>query len=256
MKKVFITGGTSGIGLALAKNFLAKGWVVGVCGRDTSKIETALIQNQKFFSYQSDVTKPQEIKKVVRDFSIRNNGLNIVVANAGISVGAKDGSLNFPLARDVIEINVLGVMNTFEAGVENFDEKKGGQLVGISSVAALSGLPGAAPYSASKAAVFRYCEALALDLKSRSIEVTCICPGFIDTPLTKKNNHKMPFLMTSEKAAERMARAIMNKYPLFIFPKRMAILMLIAEKMPRWMYRGIVLKLMSFIMPKRIKKES
>ena len=200
------------------------------------------------------MTNSEEIKKVIKEFSIRNDGLDVVVANAGISVGAKDGSLNFPLGRKVLEINVLGLMNTFEAAVENFSD--GGHLVGISSVAALSGLPGAAPYSASKAAVFRYCEALSLDLRPQGIDVTCICPGFIDTPLTKKNNHKMPFLMSSEEGAERMAKAILSKLPLYIFPKRMAFLMLVAEKMPRWMYRGIVLKLISFIMPKKIKKES
>lgn len=250
MKKIFITGGTSGIGLSLAENFLRRGWIVGVCGRDTSKILGSLSQNQNLHSYTADVLDLDQMKKVVSEFTIRNNGLDVMVANAGISVGAKDGSLNFPLGRKVIEINVLGLMNTFEAAVENF--KNGGHLVGVSSVAAFSGLPGAAPYSASKAAVFRYCEALSLDLKSQNVDVSCICPGFIDTPLTKKNNHKMPFLMSSKEGAERISNAIILKKPLYIFPKRMAFLMLLAEKMPRWLYRKVVLKLMSLVMPKRL----
>jgi short-subunit dehydrogenase len=252
MKKIFITGGTSGIGLSLAENFLKRGWVVGVCGRDTSKIPKELKQNQHFYSFCADVTHLEQIQKSVSEFSLRNNGLDVVVANAGISVGAKDGSLNFALGRKVVEINVLGLINTFDAAMAHF--KGRGHLVGVSSVAAFSGLPGAAPYSASKAAVFRYCEALSLDLKMQGIDVSCICPGFIDTPLTRKNNHKMPFIMSGEEGAQRISEAIIKKKPLYIFPKRMAFLMLLSEKMPRWLYRKIVLKLMGLVMPKRSKK--
>jgi len=252
MNKIFITGGTSGIGLSLAKNFLDRDWIVGVCGRNTNKLENTFTQNPKFFSYQADVTDLNQIKKVVKDFSIRNNGLDVMVANAGISVGAKDGILNFPLSRDVININVIGLMNSFEAAMDNFNENSG-HLVGVSSVAAFSGLPGAAPYSASKAAVFRYCEALSLDLAPKGIDVTCVCPGFIDTPLTKQNNHKMPFLMSSDEGARRISEAILKRKALFVFPKRMAALMIFSEKLPRWLYRKIVLKLMSFVMPKRSK---
>ena len=250
MKNIFITGGTTGIGLALAKNFLSRGFKVGVCGRDLSKLEPALKNIPQLFSYQADVTSKEDLQKSIGDFALRNGGLDIIVANAGIGVGAKDGSLNFDLFEKVIDINVKGVLNTFEESVKHFKEREG-HLVAISSVAAFSGLPGVGAYSASKAAVFRLCEGLSIDLKRKGISVTCICPGFIKTPLTDRNNHKMPFLISAEAGAEKISRAIMKKKDLYIFPWQMAFIMLFSEKLPRWIYRQLVLKLMGFIMPKK-----
>ena len=250
MKTIFITGGTSGIGLALAENFLSRGFSVGVCGRDLSKVPLELNEKPKFFSYESDICDKKTLGRAVSDFKVRNGGLDIIVANAGIGVGAKDGSLNFPLFEKVVDVNIKGVLHTFEIGVQNF--KKGeGHLVAVSSVAAFSGLPGAGIYSASKAAVFRLCEGLSIDLKGKGINVSCICPGFIDTPLTRKNNHKMPFLMSAEKGAEKISNAILKRKNLYVFPWQMAAIMLMAEKLPRWIYRSLVLKLMSLVMPKR-----
>ena len=91
VKSIFITGGLLVLGWP-RKELLNRDWVVGVCGRDISKIESTLNQNQKFYGYKADVTNSEEIKKVIKEFSIRNAGLDVVVANAGISVGAKDGS--------------------------------------------------------------------------------------------------------------------------------------------------------------------
>ena len=241
---VFITGGTTGIGYSLAKLYQSKGHTVGVCGRDLSKIN-----DDSLDCYAVDVTSVEQIKEAVKEFCEKNGPLNVMIANAGIAMGPKDGKVNFKLARDVININVLGVINTFDAAMENFPSS-GGHLVGVASVAALVGLPGAGPYSASKAAVLRLCESYGLDWKRRGVDVTAICPGFIDTPLTKKNDHKMPFLMSSEKAANKMYKAIERRMPLFVFPWQMNLLMRFAEKVPRWFYRLIVMKGMGLAMPK------
>tara|TARA_B100000886_G_C20372604_1_gene470299 strand:+ start:207 stop:995 length:789 start_codon:yes stop_codon:yes gene_type:complete len=241
---VFITGGTTGIGFSLAKLYQSKGHVVGVCGRDLNKLS-----DESMDSYTVDVTDEKQIKNAVQKFCEKNGPLNIMIANAGIAMGPKDGKVNFSLARDVININVLGVINTFDAAMECFPQS-GGHLVGISSVAALVGLPGTGPYSASKAAVLRLCESYGLDWKKIGVDVTAICPGFINTPLTKKNDHSMPFLMSSDVAANKMYDAIERKAPLFIFPWQMNLLMRFAEKVPRWFYRLIVMKGMSLAMPK------
>ena len=241
---VFITGGTSGIGYSLAKLYQSNGHNVGVCGRDLSKLKDDTLD-----CYTVDVTNEQQIKDAVKNFCEKNGPLNVMIANAGIAMGPKDGKVNFKLARDVIKINVLGVINTFDAAMENFPIS-GGHLVGVASVAAFVGLPGAGPYSASKAAVLRLCESYGLDWKKRGIDVTAICPGFIDTPLTRKNDHKMPFIMSSEKAAKKMYNAIEKRMPLFVFPWQMNLLMRFAEKVPRWFYRMIVMKGMGLAMPK------
>jgi short-subunit dehydrogenase len=118
--------------------------------------------------------------------------------------------------------------------------RKKGHLVATASVAGFMGLPGAGAYSASKAAVLKLCESYSLDLKKFGIHVTAIAPGFIDTPLTQKNNHKMPFLMSSEKAAHLIKRAIEKKKVLYVFPFRMKIVVTILDKMPRSLYRLIM----------------
>ena len=119
--------------------------------------------------------------------------------------------------------------------------KKGkGHLVAISSVAGFMGLPGAASYSASKAAVTTFCESLAIDLKHENIAVTTVAPGFIKTPLTAKNNHSMPFIMPAEKAAGIIAKAIEKKKALCVFPWQMNLLATILSKMPRWLYRFVM----------------
>ena len=114
---------------------------------------------------------------------------------------------------------------------------KSGHIVVTASVAGLVGLPGAGPYSASKAAVLKLCESYNLDLKKFGINVTAILPGFIDTPLTRKNDHSMPFLMNVDEAARRIKKAVEQKKAIFIFPLPMKIVMYFLDRMPRVLYR-------------------
>jgi len=144
------------------------------------------------------------------------------------------------VANDIIDINVKGVLNTFEFALELMLPKKKGHLVATASVAGFMGLPGAGAYSASKAAVLKLCESYSIDLKRSGINVTAIAPGFIDTPLTQQNNHKMPFIMSSDKAARLIKRALEKKKVLYVFPLRMKIIVAILDKMPRSWYRCLM----------------
>src|SRR3954469_14231703 len=110
-----------------------------------------------------------------------------------------------------------------------------GHLCAVSSVAAYKGLPGESAYCASKAAVNTYMEGLRIQLRTRGIAVTTICPGFIDTPMTQVNTFKMPWLMTAEKAARKMARALERRRKVYNFPWQMAILMKVTAWMPDWL---------------------
>ena len=109
------------------------------------------------------------------------------------------------------------------------------------------------PYAIAKIAAIKLCESLNLDLHSKGISVTAICPGFIDTPLTQKNSHEMPFLISSEKAAKLISVAIEKRKALYIFPWQMNLLMSFAEKVPRWFYRGLIKVLLPILMPRRNK---
>lgn len=236
---IFITGGTTGIGLAVAKLYLEEGHRVGICARNISKFPSEIRNKYKqLVCYEVDVTKREDLYKAIHDFAPLE--LDLVFANAGRSVGAKSKTPQFSVANEIIDINVKGVLNTFDIALEIMLPRKQGHLVATASVAGFMGLPGAGAYSASKAAVLKLCESYSLDLKRRGISVTAIAPGFIDTPLTQKNNHKMPFLMSADKAARLIKRAIERKKVLYVFPFRMKIVVTILDKMPRSLYRLIM----------------
>jgi short-subunit dehydrogenase len=237
--KVFITGGTTGIGFGLCELYLKEGHEVGICGRSLSKLPDGFReQYPNLKCYQFDVLDKESFKNAVNDFS--NGNLDLIIANAGIS-GVKDkGSVDFEKAGDILNTNIFGVLNAFEVGLENFLPKNKGHIVVVASVAGLVGLPWAPAYSASKAAVLKLGESFAISLKKHGICVTTIAPGFIDTPLTSRNKYKMPFLLTLEEGAKRIKNAIDKKEILFIFPWQMKILMYFLDRMPRWLYRFLM----------------
>ena len=236
-KNVFITGGTSGLGWALAKLYAQEGWRVGICGRDLSKLPD-LRPWPLIFPYQVDVTNLLALRQAVQNFAPA--GVDLMIANAGISMGDKQPLPNFTGIRDILATNVGGTLNALEVAFEKMILRRQGQLVITASVAGMVGLPSAAAYSASKAYLLKLGESLALDLKPLGITVTTIAPGFVDTPLTRKNRHRMPFIMNVESAAKAYKKAIERHKSFYIFPWKMRWLMMFLERMPRCCYRGIM----------------
>ena len=234
---VFITGGTSGIGLALAKVYQSRGDTVAICGRNLEKVPEEW--KAKFHLYQVDVKDRKQVNDAVNDF-IAKEGLDLLIANAGRSVGPKSIMPDFDVALELIDINIKGVMHSFEAALKYMLPRKKGHIVAVGSVAGMVGLPGASSYSASKAWVNTLCESFSLDLPPQGVDVTCIAPGFIDTPLTQQNDHSMPFIMEVDKAAQKIVRAIDKKKVFYIFPLPMKILIYFLDRMPRWLYRFIM----------------
>lgn len=238
LKSIFITGGTSGLGLEMARLYLAKGYTVGVCGRDSAKF-SQFDEFERAFCYEADVVNRDRMVEVIGEYA-REHGLNMVIASAGISMGDKSALPDFQRCKKVIDTNIHGLLNTFEGALEVFIPQKKGQLVGIASLAGLNGLPGTAPYSGSKAAVLKICESFAIDLKPHGIDVTCIAPGFVDTPLTQQNDHPMPFLLSVEEASVLMARAIEKKKVYYAYPFIFALLVRFLSMLPRVIYSKIM----------------
>jgi short-subunit dehydrogenase len=240
MNSVFITGGTTGIGLELAKKYLEKGWKVGVCGRDRLKFEeSSVAKHENIHFYQVDVANKSDIQGAIADFS-KSIGLDLLIANAGIGYAHKTKIPDFPYSYRIVEVNLLGLMYSFEAALNVMIPRGKGHLVGMSSIAGYNGLPGVSAYSGTKAAVARICESLHLDLKQFNINVTTICPGFVDTPLTQKNHHSMPFLMTAPRAAKLIVRAIEKKKMVYAFPFFFSTIVRILGALPRTWFRRIM----------------
>lgn len=240
MKSVFITGGTTGIGLEVAKLYLARGWKVGVCARDRLKFEESFDAHRDNVTfYQVDVANREELQTAIGNFS-KSIGLDLLIANAGIGYKLKTKVPDFEYSYKMVHVNLLGVMYAFEAALNVMIPRGQGQLVAISSIAGYNGLPGVSAYSATKAAVLKYCESLHLDMREFNIGVTAICPGFVDTPLTQANQHPMPFLIKAPKAAALIVRAIDKRKMVYAFPFFFSSIVRLMGVLPRTWYRFLM----------------
>ena len=172
------------------------------------------------------------------DAFMRKHGVpDIVIGNAGISHGnLTEHEADLQVFRETLEINVLGLVNTFHPFVEAMRRRGSGSLVGIASVAGFRGLPGATAYSASKAAAIRYLEGLRVELRGTGVRVTTICPGYIATPMTARNRYRMPFIIGADDAARRFARAIDAGTSYAVIPWQMALVGRLLAVTPDFIY--------------------
>lgn len=234
--RIFITGGTSGIGLSLCKLYLQEGHEVGICGRSLEKLPQGFPERYPSLKcYQLDVLDRDHLKRAVADFS--QGKLDILIANAGISGKKSSSMVDFERGREIFSVNILGVFNAIDVAMSEFITQRKGQIVLMSSVAGFIGLPWAPAYSASKAAVLKMGESFSVSLKDFGITVTTIAPGFIDSPLTRRNKYKMPFLLSAEDGALKIKKAIDGKDELVVFPWQMKLIIGILDKIPRSLYR-------------------
>jgi len=239
--KVFLTGASSGIGEALARHYAGKGAVLGLFARRADKLrELQLALPAPCETYAGDVRDLATVAVAAEDFMTRHGVPDIVIGNAGVSFGTlTESARDAAVFRETLEINVLGLVHTFQPFVAAMRTRKTGSLVGIASVAGFRGLPGASAYSASKAAAIKYLEALRVELHGTGVQVTTICPGFIETPMTARNPYPMPFIIGAEDAARRFARVIASRKAYAVIPWQMAILGRVLKLVPDALYDAL-----------------
>ena len=183
------------------------------------------------------MTDERALAEAARDFVSRFGPPDIVIANAGIGVGTHSDELtDLDKLRRVLEVNVTGMAATLAAFTPAMRQAGRGTLVGIASVAGFRGLAGNGAYCASKSAAITWLESLRVELRGSGVSVVCICPGYIDTPMTRVNRYRMPFLMSAEKAAQRFARAIAARRRRVVIPWQMALASVLLRAMPGWLY--------------------
>ena len=171
------------------------------------------------------------------DFIAKHGAPDVVIGNAGISHGnLTEIAEDVAVFRETLEINVIGLVNTFHPFMASMRARGSGSLAGIASVAGFRGLPGATAYSASKAAAIRYLEGLRVELRGSGVRVTTICPGFIATAMTRRNPYRMPFIIEADDAARRFARAIAAGTSYTVIPWQMAIAGRILGVLPDFVY--------------------
>ncbi|HEU0201774.1 MAG TPA: SDR family oxidoreductase [Burkholderiaceae bacterium] len=237
-RNVFITGASSGIGAALAHEYAARGATLGLVARRREALEKlAASLPGTHHLYAVDVTATDALIAAARAFDQACGGTDIVIANAGISVGVlSEFHEDLATFREVLETNVLAMAATFHPFIAPMRARAKGQLVGIGSTSGIRGLPGSEAYCASKAAVISYLESLRVELARDGIRVQTICPGFVRTPLTAKNPYPMPFVIDPDDFARRAVAAIARGTSYAVIPWPAAVLAKLLRVLPNWAF--------------------
>ena len=240
---VFITGASSGIGQALAERYARAGYRLALLARRAQEMESwakrLQLDASRYQIYCVDVTNHDALIAAA-ELCMREQGLpEVVIANAGISIGLDTAQReDIAVMHKLFATNTIALMATFHPFIAPMTERaasqggRGGTLVGIASVAGIRGLPGHSGYCASKAAAISYCESLRGELRSQGVQVVTIAPGYIDTPLTRKNKYPMPFLMPAADFAERAFRVISAGDSYRVIPWQMGVVAKLLRLLP------------------------
>jgi short-subunit dehydrogenase len=237
---IVITGVTSGIGKALALYYAQHGTTLGLIGRRQEHLREVAAQCQaqgaEVVPAALDVRDTAGMRDYAEQFIVRVGGIDLVIANAG--VGILDDLASGDAARQTVlfEVNVIGLLNTLLPFIPAMIRQRQGQLVAIASVAGFRALPGSTTYAATKVAVRTLMEGYGWELQRHGITVTTINPGFIVSEMTAPNQFAMPFLLQTDVAVRRMARAIQRRKRVYTFPLPMAIVARLLPYIP-----GVVL---------------
>lgn len=239
--RLVITGASSGIGAALAREYARRGATLGLLARREQALQSLLRELAcPIAIYPADVRDAAAVSAAARDFQAKFGGADVVIASAGVSAGTlTERAEDHAVFQEIFDINVIGMVNTFAPFVAQMRSAGSGTLVGIASVAGFRGLPGSGAYSASKAAAITYLESLRVELRGSGVAVVTICPGYIATPMTEKNPYPMPFLMPPDQAAERMARAIDRRKRFTVVPWQMGVVGALLKILPRPVYDAL-----------------
>ena len=236
--RVVISGASSGIGLALARHYLERGASVAAFARRGELLQALAAEFPgKVFCYTLDVRDAPAIQLAAQDFMARAGVPDIVIANAGVSSGTLTEYVeDEELFQHVMDINMLGMVKTFQPFLVAMRNARHGTLAGIASVAGFRGLPGGGAYSASKAAAISYLESLRVELYGSGVKVVTLCPGYIRTPMTDINPYSMPFILEVDDAARRMARVIGRGTSFAVVPWQMGMVGWLLRRLPNWLY--------------------
>lgn len=221
-KVVLITGASTGIGRELAKQFAKEGCKLALLARGIENLQQTEVEvsmlTKNVNSFKCDVSNLPSIKTVLTEIKQIYESIDIAVLNAAVSFKNKWGVTDAEEAEEVVDTNILGMVYYFQELTEDFISRGGGIFVGISSLADVRGFPGSGIYCASKAAATVFLESKRIELRPYNIKVITVKPGFVRTPMTKKNKHYMPFLMKPEKASEIILKGIKKEKQLIQFP--------------------------------------
>ena len=246
-KTIWITGGSTGIGKALAIKFAKEGWNVAISARRENLLKEISDNNENIHGFPLDVTDKLKCKEIFEKIKNKFQSIDICFFSTGTWNPKKEKDIDVEQIEDVFKVNFFGTLNSIKAVEEHFKNKKEGIITIVSSIAGYRGLPNSTGYGPSKSALNNLAESLYFDFKRYNVRVCLVSPGFIKTPMTDKNDFKMPFLKTPEYAADQIYEGLVNKNIFEIhFPKSLTITLKLLSFLPNKIYFSLVGKLTKY----------
>ena len=243
-KVIWITGASTGIGKSLAIKFSKNGWKVAISARRAEILDDISKQNENIFPFPLDVTNKEECKKVFLEVKNKLQNIDICVFSTGTWDPKKEKDIDIDQIENVMKVNFFGTLNSIKSVEKYFKDSGKGHISIVSSIAGYRGLPNSTGYGPSKSALNNLAESLYFDFKKYGVRISLISPGFIKTPMTDKNDFKMPFLKTSEYAADKIYHGLVNTNVFEIhFPKQLTLILKFLKILPNWLYLKLVGKL-------------
>ena len=247
MKTIWITGASSGIGKSLALKFANEGWQVAASARREDLLNQLSESNQNISPFPLDVTSRENCEEIFEKIKNKFENIDTCFFSTGTWDPKKEKEIDIDQMKKVMEVNFFGTLNCIKAVEMYFKEKKNGDISIVSSIAGYRGLPNSTGYGASKAALNNLAESLYFDFGRYNVRVSLISPGFIKTPMTDKNQFKMPFLKTPEFAAEKIYNGLINGSSFEIdFPKELTLILKFLKILPDSVYFKLIRKLTKY----------
>jgi len=246
-KTIWITGGSTGIGKAVAIKFANKGWNVAVSARRVELLNELSDTHENISTFPLDVTDNLKCKEVFNEIKNTFENIDLCFFSTGTWDPKKEKDIDVDQIENVFKVNFFGTVNSIKAVEEYFKNKKSGIIAIVSSIAGYRGLPNSTGYGPSKSALNNLAESLYFDFKRDNIRVCLVSPGFIKTPMTDKNDFKMPFIKTPEYAADKIYDGLINKNVFEIhFPKALTITLKLLSFLPSKVYFNLIGKMTKY----------
>ena len=243
-KTIWITGGSTGIGKALAIKFANEGWNVAISARRENLLQEISNKHENIHGFPVDVTDKIKCKQTFEQIRNKFENIDICFFSTGTWDPKKEKDIDVEQIENVFKVNFFGTLNSIKAVEEYFKNRKMGTITIVSSIAGYRGLPNSTGYGPSKSALNNLAESLYFDFKRSNVRVCLVSPGFIKTPMTDKNDFKMPFLKTTDYAAEKIYDGLVNKNNFEIhFPKSLTVILKILSFLPSKIYFSLVGKM-------------
>ena len=246
-KTIWITGGSTGIGKALAIRFANEGWNVAISARRENLLKELSDRFENISPFPLDVTDKENCKNIFNQVKEKFGDIDICFFSTGTWDPKKEKDIDVEQIENVFKINFFGTVNSIKAVEEYYKNRNEGTIAIVSSIAGYRGLPNSTGYGPSKSALNNLAESLYFDFGRHNVRVCLVSPGFIKTPMTDKNDFKMPFLKTPEFAADKIYEGLVNKKSLEIhFPKELTLTLKFFSILPYKLYFYLVKKLTKF----------